>query len=357
MGRLAYIGAQSFRQAGAHPVQAGISGAVVERNNGNRRYGTLHRIAGFGPMVGGIADSKAGTDSQHEGGGSYRNPLPGKLPGWDGAGRDVRRQGRLARGRLLALPDFQLVDQLLERGEARIGIALQTLADHIAQYRRNRRIHVRQWDRGFLRAFHQAGDSAVRVKGNKAAQHLIKDEPYGKLVRTCIQVLPHGLLGRHILHGSDHHAGLGHAVTLHRSRQTEVHDYDAAGGVAHDIAGLEIAMDDALAMGGLQAGADLQHDADRFVRWHSALARKNRAQVLTFDELHGDELHAVSFVQIVNANDVLMSDLAGKHQLLLEASEDGGISGEVRANYLEAGDPLDFYVAGFVDGAHAAHAE
>src|SRR5664280_2155820 len=238
MGRLAYIGAQSFRQAGAHPVQAGISGAVVERNNGNRRYGTLHRIAGFGPMVGGIADSKAGTDSQHEGGGSYRNPLPGKLPGWDGAGRDVRRQGRLARGRLLALPDFQLVDQLLERGEARIGIALQTLADHIAQYRRNRRIHVRQWDRGFLRAFEQAGDSAVRVKGNKAAQHLIKDEPYGKLVRTCIQVLPHGLLGRHILHGSDHHAGLGHAVTLHRSRQTEVHDYDAAGGVAHDMLGL-----------------------------------------------------------------------------------------------------------------------
>ena len=86
-------------------------------------------------------------------------------------------------------------------------------------------------------------------------------------------------------------------------------------------------------------------------------ARQDGAQVLTFDELHGDELHAVSFVQVVNADDVLVGDLPRQHQLLLEARQDGRITGQIGANDLESHDTLDFLVSGFVDRAHAAHAE
>ena len=104
-------------------------------------------------------------------------------------------------------------------------------------------------------------------------------------------------------------------------------------------------------------GADLEHDVDGFFRRQFALARQDGAQVLTFDELHGDELHAIGFVQVVNADDVLVRDLPGQHQLLLEARQDGGIPGQVGTNDLQPNNALDFHVAGFIDRAHAAHAE
>ena len=86
-------------------------------------------------------------------------------------------------------------------------------------------------------------------------------------------------------------------------------------------------------------------------------AQQDGAQVLTLDELHGDELDAVGFVQVVNADDVPVRDLPGQHQLLLEARQNGGIAGEVGTNDLQADHALHFHVAGFVDRAHAAHAE
>ncbi len=107
----------------------------------------------------------------------------------------------------------------------------------------------------------------------------------------------------------------------------------------------------------LQAGADLQHDVDAFRGRELALPQQDGAQVLTLDELHGDELDAVGFVQVVDADDVLVRDLAGQHQFLLEARQDGRIAGKVGTNDLQPDDAFHFHVAGFVDCAHAAHAE
>ena len=88
-----------------------------------------------------------------------------------------------------------------------------------------------------------------------------------------------------------------------------------------------------------------------------ALARKDGAQVLTFDELHGDELHAFGFAQVVNANDVLVRDLARQDQFLLEARENSRIAGKVGPNYLQSDRAIDFEIVRFVDRAHAAHAQ
>ena len=42
-------------------------------------------------------------------------------------------------------------------------------------------------------------------------------------------------------------------------------------------------------------------------------------QALALDQLHREELDAVGLAQVVDAHHVLVRDLAGEHQLLLEA--------------------------------------
>ncbi len=49
---------------------------------------------------------------------------------------------------------------------------------------------------------------------------------------------------------------------LGQAGQTEVGDLDGAGPVDHDVGGLEVAMEDALGVGGGDAGAELPGDLD-----------------------------------------------------------------------------------------------
>ena len=80
-------------------------------------------------------------------------------------------------------------------------------------------------------------------------------------------------------------------------------------------------------------------------------------QVFTLDVLHRDELHALRFAQVIDADDIPMSDLRGEDQLLLEALDDGGVSGVFAANRLQGDGAVQLDVPGFVDGPHAAFAE
>ena len=117
-------------------------------------------------------------------------------------------------------------------------------------------------------------------------------------------------------------------------------------------------MDDAFGVRRLETRHKPAHDVDALLRATSLPLRvRMRAQVLTLDELHGDELHAVGFVQVVDADDVLMRDLPRQHQFLLEARQNGGIARKIGTNDLQSDNALHFHVAGLVDRAHAAHAE
>ena len=152
--------------------------------------------------------------------------------------------------------------QLLHRGKPRCRIAFQTLADNFAQRRRNRGVHIHQWNRLFLGALDQARDGAVRMERYEAAQQFVENEPNRELVGAGIQFLAHCLFGRHVFHRPDHHSGLSHAVALDRPGQTEVHDDDPSRVVTHDVAGLQIAMDNAFSVGGFQSRTHLKHDGN-----------------------------------------------------------------------------------------------
>src|SRR5438128_7882443 len=116
-------------------------------------------------------------------------------------------------------------------------------------------------------------------------------------------------------------------------------------------------MNDPYAVRGFKRSADLLHDLDCFLGGELVFLVYEGAESLTLDVLHGDELHPLGFAQVVNANYILVGDLASEEQFLLEAIEDGLVAGKIGPNDFQGDWPTQLAVHGFVDRAHSAFAQ
>ena len=173
----------------------------------------------------------------------------------------------------------------------------------------------------------------------------------------AFNIFAHGLLGRHVLGRADKRAGLRHACHLERPGNSKIHDGDAPFYVHHDVLRLQVAVNDALAVRCIQGAADLRDDFAGLIRGELALFAKDGLQVASFDEVHGDELDAIGFAKIENANDVFVRDLPGQDQFVLETGENVGPAGEFGTNDFQRDETIDFAISRFVDRAHASFAE
>ena len=92
-----------------------------------------------------------------------------------------------------------------------------------------------------------------------------------------------------------------------------------------------------------------------------ARAAQQLRQRLAFDERHRQVLDAVDLAEVVNADDVLVGDLAREHQLALEALLElfrgGGVRLRRRTDHLDRHRHAQLVIERLVDGAHAAGAE
>src|SRR5262249_5339260 len=124
-----------------------------------------------------------------------------------------------------------------------------------------------------------------------------------------------------------------------------------------DVAGLEIAVDDAEFVKGLKGGEQGEYDLRGFAWWQGALQDAEGERV-AFDELHHeDELIAV-FVDVVNAAGVGMRDLCGGSRFLPEALTSRMVVGRRKfTNYFQRDDAVEALVFCFVDNTHAAFAD
>src|SRR2546427_945509 len=92
-----------------------------------------------------------------------------------------------------------------------------------------------------------------------------------------------------------------------------------------------------------------------------ALLPQHRREIGALDVWHRDVLHAFDVAEIVNADDVLVRDLAREQQLLLELPLDlrrrVRVDGGVGADQLQGDRDAELRVPGVVDRAHAADPE
>ena len=137
--------------------------------------------------------------------------------------------------------------------------------------------------------------------------------------------------------------------------QAEVENFCAAFG-EHDVAGLEIAMDDAVAMSALEAVANFSADTSELLERKRAFFQ-TIGESFTLEIFHDDVANAVLFADVVELADVGMIQGRDGAGFAFEACVRFGFFGEMFGENLDGDGAVEAGVARAVDFAHAACAE
>ena len=197
--------------------------------------------------------------------------------------------------------------------------------------------------------FHQDFAGALALERHPAGEHLIENDADGVEI-DLLAVTAVGHFRGHVVDGADA-LGLAAATTRRDElRQAVVADLDGAV-LDEDVAGLQVAMDDAALMEVADSGADAVQPVERFLRRHAFwMAGDCLVEAFASHMLHHDP-----GVAVVRLLDVVKGDEMGMLEVkaLADAAQ---LDMEVSLNQLER----DFLAAvgeGMIDLAEAAPAD
>ena len=173
------------------------------------------------------------------------------------------------------------------------------------------------------------------------------------------------MLGRHVVKGANDAALRGQAdgvlarsrrvgciVAFAQLRETEVEQFDELSG-DHHVRGLQVTMDDAAAVSGVERSRDLDRPSQRRRRrnWTASQALRQR---LAFDVLHHEVGDAVLRSNVVHRTDVRMTQSGYRLRLTLEPRPPGRVVGDAGWKNLDGDVAVQPGVARAIDLAHAA---
>ena len=115
----------------------------------------------------------------------------------------------------------------------------------------------------------------------------------------------------------------------------EVGEQHPAVGGDEDVAGLDVAVDEAGVVGGVEGRRDARADVDRQLGAEPGLHVEQLAQALAVDELHDDGLAALVLEHVVDGDDVRVGQAGDGDGLAAEALGDDGVGGQARLEPLE----------------------
>ncbi len=222
-----------------------------------------------------------------------------------------------------------------------------------------------------LAAADGCGERCVGGEGLYAGGHFVEDE--AERIDVCGRAgfAAFELFRGHVAGCAGHEQGFLNAVRraffvwCRYEGEAEVHDDDLlSAGVRneHDIAGFEVAVNDAGLVDATQSAAELFGEKTDFGDGHRAVLLDMVVEGDALQQLHGQESDghrpvraAAREVELVDAADVGAGDLAGEKNFGFEAGECVGVSGDFRTKCFE-GDAalLQLKIDGFVDVTHAS---
>ena len=143
---------------------------------------------------------------------------------------------------------------------------------------------------------------------------------------------------------------------LRQLGQAEVQDLRLPALGDEDVRGLDVAVDDALRVRGVEGVCNLDREIERdFERQRPVVDPV--LQRLAVEELHRDERLALGLVDVVHRADVRVVERRGRARFALEALERTGLARQFVGQELQGDRAIEPHVLGLVDDAHAATAE
>ena len=262
-------------------------------------------------------------------------------------------------GRLDDVPleePLQVIGKRLGRGITVLGHLLEALqADGLElsgnvgdELVRGHRITLENLDDGL----HHARGAERRP----AAQELVEDGPQAVHVGRGPDRLAvaRGLLRGHVAgRAQDRPGGGQRAVLGGPPRQAEIGDLRLAVAVDQDVRGLEVAMEEPLAVCVVECASQGGNQPGRGSRI-AHVGGPLLGQVPSVNELHAEEEHAVLVADLVDRHDVGVVQLAGQLGLAAKPCPLVGRRQRAGEDHLERDDPVQRDLPGLVDNPHPA---
>jgi hypothetical protein len=280
-----------------------------------------------------------------------------------------------AAGAGVALEPLQIATQLGCGLAAQLAVFLQAFVDDLFELGGN--VGIQAYGGNWVTFEDRIEDDrgTLSAEGQCAGRHLIEHRAEGKQIAAGIKFLRPGLLWRHVSYGAEGCAGTGQMLLVHRQgrrvrcrfgaersergrhlRESEVENLGVSALGDKNVCRLDVAMNDALGVGGVEGVDDL--DGQREKNLH--LQRTSGDAVLqrhAGEELHGDEGMAILFSNVVNGADIGVVQGRCGLRFALKAGEGLGIAGNVIGQELEGYEAMQASVFGFVDNTHATAAQ
>ena len=154
-----------------------------------------------------------------------------------------------------------------------------------------------------------------------------------------------GLFGCQEVDGTHVGTGLGQGMVgvsaelgggLDDAGDAEVENAELAGSVDHEIAGLDVAVDDALGVGGFEAAGGLDRAMEGEAELEGAAVGDQAVEVVAVDVVHCQEVDAAIFAGFDGGDDIGVGEAAGDGEFAMEAADGIVILGEGGGRILRA---------------------
>ena len=199
-------------------------------------------------------------------------------------------------------------------------------------------------------------DRVVALEGQPSGEHLVEGDAHRVDVGLGHHALALGLLGREIVGGAERLPGLREAQVGYALGDAEVgHLHPAVVGDEH-VLGLDIAVDEAAAVGIFEARQYLGADRDGLLYRQGGVAGDELFEALPRYELHDDIVEVAVLAYVVDVDDVGMGEVGGCLGFAAEACHKLLVCGELVAQHFDRHDATQDVVAGFIDLGHASAA-
>ncbi len=256
--------------------------------------------------------------------------------------------------------------EVARRGVALLGVLLQAPLDDPPERSGHARVDLRDGLDVFANDRRQGLRRRAPLEGALARGHLVEDRAHGKLVRTKVEGLAAGLLGRHVADRAEHRAGLRRlsgrqirdllGLLLEELGEPEVEDLDRAVLRDHHVLGLQVPVDDP---GGVRLGEPVGHLVGEVEQLpgRQRPGMEHLAQRPAVDELHRDVDRRVFRPDVVDRHDVGVVEGRGRARLLLESLAPVGVGRELGRQHLDGHLAAEARVSRSVDFSHASRAD
>ncbi len=203
---------------------------------------------------------------------------------------------------------FQVLNHGIRRSVPLVRVAVHRLHADQLQRLGDGGVDVPRNQRHGAQMLYRHGDGTVALKGQPPREHFVQHHAGGVDVRAGINAVASRLLGGNVVYRAQ---GLlrQRLSRVGKTRDAKVGDLHAAVTQHHDVLRLDVAVDDAAAVGVAQSAHDLRDEVQRFAPVHAAAPLHVLLERDAVDQLHDDVLKVGVGGDIVDRDDIRVAEL------------------------------------------------